>query len=142
MKTTLLFKIIIVLLLISNGFTAFLLVKRGRPNHPPFISEKIGLTGDQLKKAKNIELSLFDQLRPIDVQIQKMHGELYLSITTDDTIKKDSLKSSISALIIRKIELHYTHFKKIYALCNSSQKQQFTTEIKSHFSRHKHPPRK
>ena len=135
-------KLLIILLIISNGFTAFLLVKKGKPHYPPFVSEKIGLTGDQLKKAKNIELSLFEQLRPLDSQIEKLHAELYLCITAIDTLKEDNLKSRLSSLISKKNELHLTHFKKIYAICNPSQKQQFVTEIKKHFTRPKHPPRK
>jgi hypothetical protein len=142
MKTNLFFKIIIVLLIISNGFTAFLLLKKGKPVHPPFLSEKIGLTGEQLKKAKNIELSHFDEMKPLEVKIEKLHEELFLSVTSTDKRKVDSLKTAISSFILKKDELLLAHFKKIYALCNPTQKQLFITEIKEHFSRRKHPPRK
>jgi hypothetical protein len=142
MKTNLLFKIIILLLIVSNGFTAFLLLKKGKPDHPPFLSEKIGLTGEQLKKAKNIELSHFDEMKPLEVKIEKLHEELFLSVTSTDKRKVDSLKTAISSFILKKDELLLAHFKKIYALCNPTQKQLFITEIKEHFSRRKHPPRK
>ena len=142
MKATTYSKLLIILLIISNGFTAFLLVKKDKPHKPPFISEKIGLTGDPLKKAKNIELSLFEQLKPLDSKIEKLHAELYFYISANDTKKEDTLKSTISKLILKKDDLLLAHFKKIYLLCNPSQKQQFVTEIKKHFSRPKHPPRK
>ena len=142
MRPNLLFKIIIILLLISNGFTLFLLIKPGKPHHRPFLSEKLGLSGDQLKEAKKMELSHFDQMKPLDLKIEKLHEDLFLSITSNDKWKEDSLKSLISSFIIKKDELLLAHFKKIYALCNSSQQQLFTTELKEHFSRRKHPPRK
>ena len=142
MRTNSLFKIIIILLLISNGFTLFLLIKPGKPPHPPFISEKIGLTGEQLKKVKNIEQSHFNQMKPLDVKIEKLHEDLFLTIASNDKRKEDSLKTKISSLILKKDELLLAHFKNIYALCNPTQKQLFITEIKEHFSRRKHPPRK
>lgn len=142
MRTNSLFKIIIILLLISNGFTLFLLIKPGKPPHPPFLSEKLGFSGDQLKKAKNIEQSHFNQMKPLDVKIEKLHEDLFLTITSNDKRKEDSLKTTISSIILKKDELLLAHFKNIYTLCNLTQKQLFTTELKEHFSRRKHPPRK
>lgn len=142
MKTTLSHKLIIALLLVSNGFTAFLLLKPGRPKHPPFLSEKIGLSGEKFEKAKKIELSLFEQLKPIEHHIEQTHSELFIRLDQLDKTKKDSLQQVISSLIVKKDELVLSHFKKIYALCSPDQKQKFKTEIKEHFSNRHHPPRK
>jgi hypothetical protein len=81
-------------------------------------------------------------MKPLEVKIEKLHEELFLSITSNDKRKVDSLKTAISSFILKKDELLLAHFKKIYALCNPTQKQLFITEIKEHFSRRKHPPRK
>ncbi len=142
MKTKLSHKLIILLLLISNGFTAFLLLKPGRPKHPPFLSEKIGLSGEQFEKAKKIELSLFEQMRPIEQRIEQLHAELFIHLDQLDQTKEDSLQRVIGSLIVKKDELVLSHFKKIYALCSPDQKQKFKSEIKEHFSNRHHPPRK
>jgi hypothetical protein len=81
-------------------------------------------------------------MKPLDLKIEKLHEDLFLSITSNDKRKEDSLKTTISSLILKKDELLLAHFKNIYALCNPTQKQLFITEIKEHFSRRKHPPRK
>lgn len=142
MKTKLSHKLIIALLLVSNGFTVFLLLKPSRPQHPPFLSEKIGLSGEQFEKAKKIELSLFEQLKPIDHHIEQTHAELFIRLDQLDQTKKDSLQRVIGSLIVKKDELVLSHFKKIFALCSPDQKQKFKTEIKEHFSNRHHPPRK
>jgi predicted nucleic-acid-binding Zn-ribbon protein len=134
------FIIVIVLLIISNAFTIFLLVKgKNHRNHPPFISEKIGLTGEKLAKVKKIEENHFVQMKPLTAKIHLKQAELFSSIANSNVSKQDSLKNEISNLESERQNALFEHFRTIYEICSMEEKKKLLEEINNHFSKQKHP---
>jgi hypothetical protein len=140
MKNSRLYITVIVLLIISNAFTIFLLIKgKNHGQHPPFIAEKIGLTGEKLEKVKKIEESHFTKMKPLLNQIHSKQGELFSDISNAKSEKHDSIQQQLNNLEQNRQNLLLEHFKKIYSICDADEKQRLLKEINYHFSRHKHP---
>jgi hypothetical protein len=132
--------IVIVLLILSNAFTIFLLVKgKHRDNHPPFISEKIGLTGERLEKVKKMEEIHFDKMKPLILSINQKQAELFSDLANTTSDKHDSIQKQLNVLEQNRQTLLLEHFKTIYSICDADEKKRLLNEINQHFSRHKHP---
>ena len=132
--------IVIVLLLLSNAFTIFLLVKgKHRGNHPPFISEKIGLTGEKLEKVKKMEEIHFDKMKPLILSINQKQAELFSDLANTTSDKHDRIQKQLNVLEQNRQTLLLEHFKTIYLICDADEKKLLLNEINQHFSRHKHP---
>ena len=141
MKRKRIFVILIVLLILSNAFTVFLLFKGKHHGHPPFISEKIGLIGDKLEKARKMEELHFEKMKPLTEKIQKQQAELFTSISESNSTKQDSILSNLNQLNAERESILLNHFKSLYAYCDSNEKEKLVNEIKNHFSK-LHPPKR
>jgi hypothetical protein len=140
MKKNRIFIVVISLLLFSNGFTIFLLVKgKNQGHHPPFISEKIGLTGDKLEKAKKMEEIHFEKMRPLNLKINLKRAALFSDLSDSNLPKKDSISKELSQLELDRQNLLLGHFQAIYNICSIDEKKKLLEEINHHFSKHKHP---
>ncbi|MFM7667912.1 MAG: hypothetical protein ACKO7D_06960 [Bacteroidota bacterium] len=131
---------LLILLIISNAFTIFLLVQRKHHrNHPPFISEKIGLTGQKLEKVKKMEESHFEKMKPLVNKIHSTQAEILSTIGNSNNIKQDSLKNILTQLESNRQTILLEHFKSIYQICDSNEREKLVNEINQHFSKQKHP---
>ena len=140
MKKNRIFIVVISLLLFSNGFTIFLLVKgKNQGHHPPFISEKIGLTGDKLQKAKKLEEIHFENMRPLNLKINLKRAVLFSDLSDSNLPKKDSISKELNQLELDRQNLLLVHFQAIYNICSIDEKKRLLEEINNHFSKQKHP---
>lgn len=131
---------LLILLIISNAFTIFLIVKRKHHgNHPPFISEKIGLTGQKLERVKKMEESHFEKMKPLVSKIHLTQAEILSTIGNSNNIKQDSLKNVLAQLESNRQTILLEHFKSIYQICDSNERKKLGNEINQHFSKQKHP---
>lgn len=133
--------ILIVLLICSNIFTVFLLFGSKHRGHPPFLSEKIGLQGDKLEKAKKMEEIHFQKMKPLTEKIQKQQAELFTSFSESNSTKQDSILSKLNKLNAERESILLNHFKSLYVLCDSNEKEKLVNEIKNHFSKPHQPKR-
>ena len=134
------FIIVIILLICSNAFTVFLLMKgKQHRNHPPFISEKIGLTGEKLAKVKKIEENHFVKMKPLTAKIHLKQAELFSSLANSNVSKQDSIKNEISNMERDRQNTLFEHFRTIYGICSTEEKKMLLEEINNHFSKQKHP---
>jgi hypothetical protein len=140
MKRNRIFIVVIILLIISNAFTIFLLLKEKKHgHHPPFLSEKIGLTGEKLVKVKKMEESHFEKMKPLTMKINLKQAELYSDLSNSNLPKQDSIKKEINQLELDRQNLLLQHFKSMYENCNTEEKKKLSEELKHHFSKHKNP---
>jgi hypothetical protein len=140
MKKNRILIILLILLIISNAFTVFLLVKgKQHRNHPPFISEKIGLTGQKLEKVKKMEESHFEKMKPLVNKIHLTQAEILSTIGNSNDGKQDSLKNILTQLESNRQTILFEHFKSIYQICDSEERKKLANEIDQHFSKQKHP---
>jgi hypothetical protein len=140
MKKNRIFIVVISLLLFSNGFTIFLLVKgKNQGHHPPFISEKIGLTGDKLEKAKKMEEIHFEKMRPLNLKINLKRAVLFSDLSDSNVPKQDSIRKELNQLELDRQNLLFGHFQAIYNICSIDEKKRLLEEINNHFSKQKHP---
>ena len=134
------FIIVIILLICSNAFTVFLLMKgKQHRNHPPFISEKIGLTGEKLAKVKKIEENHFVKMKPLTAKIHLKQAELFSGLANSNISKQDSIKNEISNMESERQNTLFEHFRTIYGICSTEEKKMLLEEINNHFSKQKHP---
>ena len=134
------FIIVIILLICSNAFTVFLLMKgKQHRNHPPFISEKIGLTGEKLAKVKKIEENHFVKMKPLTAKIHLKQAELFSSLANSNVSKQDSIKNEIGNMERERQNTLFEHFRTIYGICSKEEKKMLLEEINNHFSKQKHP---
>jgi hypothetical protein len=134
------FIIVIILLICSNAFTVFLLVKgKQHRNHPPFISEKIGLTGEKLAMVKKIEENHFVKMKPLTAKIHLKQAELFSSLANSNVSKQDSIKNEIGNMERERQNTLFEHFRTIYGICSTEEKKMLLEEINNHFSKQKHP---
>lgn len=132
--------ILLFLLIMSNAFTIFLLEKRKHHgNHPPFISEKIGLTGEKLERVKKMEESHFEKMKPLVNKIHLTQAEILSTIGNSNESKQDSLKNILSQLDSNRQTILLEHFKSIYQICDSNERKELKREIDQHFSKQNHP---
>lgn len=133
------FIIVIILLICSNAFTVFLLVKgKQHRNHPPFISEKIGLTGEKLAKVIKIEENHFVKMKPLTTKIHLKQAELFSSLANSNVSKQDSIKNEISNMERDRQNTLFEHFRTIYGICSIEEKKKLLEEINNHFLKQKH----
>lgn len=140
MKRNRIFILVIVLLIISNAFTIFILLKEKKHgHHPPFLSEKIGLTGEKLEKVKKMEEGHFEKMKPLTMKINLKQAELFSDLSNSNLPKQDSIKKEINQLELFRQNLLLQHFKSMYENCNVEEKKKLSEELKHHFSKHKKP---
>ena len=133
------FIIVIILLICSNAFTVFLLVKgKQHRNHPPFISEKIGLTGEKLAMVKKIEENHFVKMKPLTAKIHLKQAELFSSLANSNVSKQDSIKNEISNMESERQNTLFEHFRTIYGICSMEEKKKLLEEIYFFSSRRRH----
>lgn len=131
---------IIILLLICNAFSLFLLMQGKGHKHPPYISDKIGLDGTKLEQAHQLENAHFAKMKPISDQIHKRQSSLFSTINSNQ-VNQDSLLIEINRLEMDRNKLVINHFRALYKICNAEEKTKLTKEINEHFSK-PHQPRR
>jgi len=133
-------KLIILVLLLSNGLLAFMLInghyKKDSPKN--IIIEKLHLNKEQIKNYESYIAQNRKAINTNNLTMKKLRSDLYLQLKqSQDTAKVDSLILIISHQQTVAEHINYNHFLEIKKLCKPSQKEAFdnlTTEIANLFS--------
>ena len=138
-KNTLLYILLIVLLL-ANGF---FIIKhfedkpghRGKTERGPnnFISRQLDFNESQIQQYKNLRLVHRESMKTYDDDIRVLKDEFFSNIS-DENVNKSEV-DSIATLISEKekqkeIEI-FNHFREVRKICNDSQKERFSSIIKN-----------
>lgn len=142
MSKTKLLSIAVILLLLINLTTLFLIFTRPpKPEHhqepKQVIIEKLDLDNKQVKEFEVLIEEHKKKINREDVKLRRLKKEIYKTLSTDEFSLKDSLINELS-IVQRSIEnIHYEHFKALKKLCKPEQIEKFndlTEELARLFS--------
>lgn len=135
MKKNLLLYVLLVFLIVANGFFLFNhlgnsdeIESRNRPKGPAhFIVKELNFDDDQMFEFKRISRHQHQKMRRIGEEVKQLKNAMFNKIS-DVSLDENSI-DSIATLIGLKvkekdIEAFY-HFKDIQELCNDKQKEKF-----------------
>ncbi|GAA3654236.1 Spy/CpxP family protein refolding chaperone [Flavivirga jejuensis] len=135
MKKNVLLYILLVFLIVVNGFFLFNYIgnsdkidNKERPKGPAnFIVKQLNFDDEQMQQFEEINKKHHQQMRRISDNNKKLKDALFNRIS--DISLKENTVDSITTLIGEKEkekgEVIFYHFKSIQALCNDKQKKKF-----------------
>ncbi|WP_452218829.1 Spy/CpxP family protein refolding chaperone [Lacinutrix undariae] len=136
MKKNLILYILLVFLILANGF--FLVNYLGRPeahqgNKGPgdFLSKELNFDAAQMQEFKKLNKNHHKNIEDLLKELQELKHELFIRSYQDieDAIIIDSIASRIGENEKQKDLLSFKYFKSIRALCNDTQKKEFKNLI-------------
>ena len=154
MKKNLLLYILLIFLIIVNGFFLFNYIGKPQMKGPPgpngpsdFIAKQLNFDDIQMEQFRKIEDVHRDNNRKISEDLRELKRELFDNIS--DTSISEKKIDSITTLIGNKekerdMEVFY-HFRKIQSICNEKQKKRFNNIMKDALPNNKEnspPPRR
>ena len=152
-RTKLLTIAIVGLLLLNLATISFLLVRPGNPggNRRPrgegpstIIIERLQFDTQQQQRYQQLIKAHQQQTRQLTHQSVALHREYYelLEKDTPDTARATALSRQIARNQQVQVELNFTHFRAIKALCRPNQQPAFkalASELSQLFGRQQHP---
>ncbi|WP_299116624.1 hypothetical protein [uncultured Winogradskyella sp.] len=141
-KQTLLY-VLLIFLIISNGFfLARYLGKPDRRGHKPesFIIKKLNFDQQQMNDFHSMSDLHFDKMKSISKNIRSLKKEMFSKVS--DKSVSQSYLDSITDLIATKekekdLEI-FSHLQKVRELCNEEQKERFTKIVSDAMDRRGH----
>lgn len=130
MSKTKLLSIAVILLLLINLTTLFLIFTRPpRPERhqepKQVIIEKLDFDNKQVKEFEILIEEHKTNINREDVKLRRLKKEIYKTLSTNEFSLKDSLINELS-IVQRSIEgIHYEHFKALKKICNPEQVENF-----------------
>lgn len=134
-KNTVLYLLLIVLI-IMNGFFLFNYIGRPGQNGPKasgdFIAAELKFNDQQLAQFKSLETKHHDVMRAVGNDIKSLKDQLFTNITAKAVNQKDidNLIANIADKTIIKENELFKRLRGIYKLCDDKQKEQFKSIIK------------
>ncbi|WP_372756627.1 Spy/CpxP family protein refolding chaperone [Mariniflexile sp.] len=138
MKKNLLLYILLVFLIIVNGF--FLYNYLGKPNvitgeesskGMNFVIKQLDFNEDQIKQLEGIDDKHHEKMKGFSNEIRGLKDALFSNISVE-TLNKKEVDSIISRIALKESEKEkevFYHFRSIHELCNDKQKAKFKTII-------------
>ncbi|MEM7380118.1 MAG: Spy/CpxP family protein refolding chaperone [Bacteroidota bacterium] len=130
MKKNLLLTLLLGFLIAMNAVLLFLLFnksdsKKGPPHE--FVVQELNFSEEQTERYHLLESKFRQRMRPIHHRTRELKEALFNSVSDEDATEKtvDSLTTLIGNLEKARDTEVVNHFKAIYDLCDSNQKQQF-----------------
>lgn len=134
-KNTILY-ILIIVLLVANGF--FLFNYLGRPQHKgpkesgDFIAKELNLSEAQMQQFNSLEAQHHNTMKTIGDDIKNVKDALFEKITAPQI--NETTIDSLIASITNKEQLvekeMFNRLRGIYELCNEEQKERFSNILK------------
>ena len=134
-KNTVLY-ILLVVLIIMNGFFLFNYIGRPGQNGPNesgnFIASELNFNDTQLAQFKTLEIKHRTAMRAVGDDIKSLKDQLFNNITAPSVNQQDinKLITSIADNVIIKENELFARLRGIYQLCDDKQKEQFKSIIK------------
>jgi len=137
-KNTILY-ILLVFLIVVNGFFLFNYMSDGASEKPKgprgpgnFIAKELGFDDTQLKQFRKVNQVHHQAMMRLSDDIKDLKDELFekLNSTSENYAEIDSISILIGEKVqARELKTFY-HFKKVRAICNAKQKEKFKAIIK------------
>ncbi|HRH38945.1 MAG TPA: hypothetical protein PK760_11395 [Flavobacteriales bacterium] len=129
--------IAVVLLLVLNGITLAMLLRRHGPHDgvPPherpkmMVIERIGFDADQVRAYEALILEHRKAIDAKDEELGNARRELFNDLQATDTARRDSLVQVIAHLQSEVELIHHAHFAEVRALCRPDQLPRFDAMI-------------
>lgn len=130
--------LIIIVLLVMNGFLFFRLIKPRKEGAKSIIIEQLHLDKEQIKKYESYIRQHRQDVNENEAKMNALRSNLFEQLKYDQNfLKVDSLISIIAQQQMVAEKINYNHFLEVKGLCKPSQKEAFnelTTEIAHLFS--------
>ncbi|NAS11661.1 Spy/CpxP family protein refolding chaperone [Poritiphilus flavus] len=130
MKKNLLLTVLLVFLIAMNAVLLFLLFnksdnKQGPPHE--FVVRQLNFSDEQTEQYHLLEQRFRERMRPVHHRTRELKDALFNSVTDENTsqVIVDSLTTLIGNLEKARDTEVFNHFRAIYDLCDSEQKQRF-----------------
>lgn len=118
---------IVILGVLNIACLAFMILgKRDRPNRKfdRLIIESLALDNTQIEKFDQLKRKHHQQILDLDEQLKEPFNKYFSLLKGNrDTLKEDSIKSVISGIYEKKVEITYLHFAELKAICSEEQQK-------------------
>ena len=137
MKKNLPIYILLLVLIIMNGF--FLFNFLNRPDNPgperrqgpgDFVAKELQFNTEQMNQYHEFTKNHDHEMRRISEDIRQLKGALFSGISSENRKFVDSITSAIGKLEAQRDANVFYHFKEVQSICNQEQKQRFSKIIK------------
>ncbi len=129
--------IALVLLLVLNGITLFMMLgQHGPPDGVPprdrpkmMVIERIGFGADQVRAYEALIDNHRAAIREQDEALGNARRDLFNDLSSTDITRRDSIVHRIAALQAQVEMINHAHFAEVRALCNPDQLSRFDAMI-------------